>query len=122
VEAKSEASLSTRTVQKARGALDGDNGMPSSHALSFLSQRLLELGQEELADAIDHAQLIEGITVGQVDNMIFAFSGNDPGNFLRTDLENYDGPIMQRSVGFRINEHQEFIASVFDGMLEADES
>lgn len=122
VEAKSEASLKTRTVEKARDALDGDNGLPSSHALSFMSQRLTEMGREELADAIDYAQLKDRIAAGQVDHMVFAFSGNDPGEFLRTNLENYGGPIRQRSVGLRINQHQEFIVSVFNGVLEGDES
>jgi hypothetical protein len=122
VEAKSEASLKTRTVEKARDSLDGDNGLPSSHALSFMSQRLFEMGRKELADAIDYAQLKDGIVVGQVKHMAFVFSGNNPGAFLRADLENYGGPIRQQSVGLRINDHQEFIANVFDGVLEDDES
>ncbi len=122
VEAKSEASLKTRTIEKARGALDGDDGLPSNHALSFISQRLLEMGQENLADAIDSAQLIDGIVTQQVHHMIFSFSGNDPAGFLKTDLENYKGSMAQQSVGLRINEHQDFIASVFDGVIESDES
>src|SRR3989344_1503375 len=122
VEAKSEASLQTRTIMKARDALDGDDGLPSSHALSFISKRLNEMGQEELADAIDRAQLRDGIVSGQVRHMLFAFSGNDPGGFLRADLETYAGPFRQQSVGLRITEHQVFIASVFEGVLEDDES
>ncbi|MEW8193201.1 MAG: Hachiman antiphage defense system protein HamA, partial [Candidatus Thiodiazotropha sp.] len=102
VEAKSEASLKTRTIANARDALDGDDGLPSSHALSFMSQRLLEMGQEDLSDAIDRAQLRDGINTGQVSHMLFAFSGNDPGSFLRADLETYAGPVQQQSVGLRI--------------------
>ena len=120
-EAKSESSLQTRTIRKARGALDGDDGLPSSHALSFISQRLLELGQEELADAIDRAQLRDGIVSGQVRHMLFAFTGNDPGRFLRADLEAYPGSIQQQYVGLRITNHQEFIASVFEGVLKDNE-
>jgi len=120
-EAKSEASLKTRTVERARDALNGDNGLPSSHALSFMSQRLFDMGQEAFADAIDLALLRDGIIAGQVHHMVFAFSGNDPAGFLRADLEKYNGPIRQQPVGLRINEHQEFIASVFDGVLKGDE-
>lgn len=121
VEAKSEASLQARTIGKARDALDGDGGLPSNHALSFMSQRLHEMGREELADAIDRAQLRDGIVSGQVRHMLFAFSGNDPAGFLRADLETYSGPFLQQSVGLRITGHQEFIASVFEGVLEDDE-
>ncbi len=55
VEAKSKAALNKQTVAGAREALDGDDGRPSSHALTFMSERLIEMGQEELADAIDFA-------------------------------------------------------------------
>jgi hypothetical protein len=122
VEAKSEATLQTRTIEKARVALDGDDGLPSSHALSFMSQRLFEMGLEEVADAIDLAQLDQGIGAAQVVHMLFAFSGNNPRGFLKADLENYAGPVRQQSVGLRINDHQEFIASVYEGVLEADDS
>ena len=122
VESKSEENLNTRTVTKAREALDKDDGLPSSHALNFMSARLIELGQVELADAIDYAQLRDGISAGQVSHMIFAFSGNDPVNFLRADLNGYSGGVSQFSVGLRITEHQEFIASVFDEVLGSDES
>jgi len=122
VEAKSEAALQTRTVEKARQALDGDAGLPSSHSLTYMSERLLEMEQEELADAIDFAQLRDGITAAQVSHMLFAFSGNAPSGFLKTDLKNYAGPIVQRSVGLRITQHQKFIASVYNKVLADNES
>ena len=121
VESKSEENLTTRTVTKAREALDKDNGLPSSHALTFMSARLIDLGLMDLADAIDYAQLRDGITARQVSHMIFAFSGNDPVKFLKDDLEGYGGGISQFSVGMRITQHQEFIASVFEEVLGSDE-
>ena len=122
VESKSQASLNTRTVGKARQALDKDDGLPSSHALTFLAARLSDMDEVDLADAIDYAQLRDGISPRQVSHMLFAFSGNDPVKFLRDDLQGYAGGISQFSVGFRITQHQEFIASVFDKVLSNDDS
>ncbi|RJS94620.1 Hachiman antiphage defense system protein HamA [Salinisphaera sp. Q1T1-3] len=122
VEAKSAAALGARTIENAREALDGDSGLPSSHTLTFLSERLLELGKEDLADAIDMAQLRDGISAAQVTQMIFSFSGNDPEGFLKTDLESYGGQVSQLSVGLRIIQHQAFIASVYEKVLNGDES
>jgi len=121
-EAKSAAALTTRTAEKAREALDHDGGLPSEHALSFMSQRLLEMGQSELADAIDLAQLRDGISVAQVQHLVFTFSGNAPDGFLKTDLEGYAGLIGQNAVGLRIIGHQEFIARVYDEVAGSDES
>jgi hypothetical protein len=55
-EAKSRVNLEATVVADARDALDKDNGLPSAHALSFLSERLMETGDLDLADAIDDAQ------------------------------------------------------------------
>ena len=114
VEAKSEAALTTRTVTKARGALDDDGGLPSQHALSFIADRLHEMGEGELSDAILKAQLVDGITTAQVQHLLFTFSGNDPNHFLRADLNEYCDVIPQNGVGLRIADHQEFIRRVFE--------
>lgn len=60
-EAKSRMALNGGVVAQARAGLDKDGGLPSAHALSFMSARLLELGDTALADAIDDAQLKLGI-------------------------------------------------------------
>jgi hypothetical protein len=65
-EAKSRVSLTAGVVAEARARLDKDGGLPSAHALSFISERLLELGNQALADAIDDAQFKTGITAVQV--------------------------------------------------------
>lgn len=121
-EAKSKATLNTDTVTKARSALDSDNGLPSSHALAFVMERLIEIGEEEISDMISQALLVDGISSGQVTHMIFTFSGNNPTGFLKADIEDYDGSISQLSIGLRIVQHQEFIASVYDEMLGGHES
>ena len=42
-EAKSRAALTAQVLTEARAGLDKDGGLPSAHALSFISARLLEL-------------------------------------------------------------------------------
>lgn len=121
-ESKSRASLATAVVEDARRALNGNDNKPSPHALAFVSDRLNEAGRTELADLILMAQLNDGISDGQVGHLLFIFCGNNPSNFLKADLEKYDGPIQQRSVGLQIINHQEFIATVYGKVEFANES
>lgn len=118
-EVKSRSALTTKVVQEARQSLDEYGGLPSPHALSFISDRLHENGQNELADLIDLAQLRDGIKEDQIQHLFFAYCGNAPGAFLKAGLEAYAGPIQQNSVGLRVVKHQEFIALVFE-MVEAN--
>ena len=61
-EAKSRIALRAQTLEEARTGLDKDGGLPSSHALSFISARLMELGTDApLVDAIDEALYRHGI-------------------------------------------------------------
>ena len=60
-EVKSRTSLSAKVVEEARLALNSGGGLPSPHALAFVSDRLHELGQDTLADLISLAQLKDGI-------------------------------------------------------------
>jgi len=113
-EVKSRLSLVPKAVRDAREALNNDGGLPSPHALSFVSDRLRDIGQPELADAILRAQLIDGISEQQVQHLLFTISGNTPDACLKADLENYAGAIEQNSVGVHITKHQEFIATVFE--------
>jgi hypothetical protein len=116
-EAKSRASLHAPVVAEARAALDKDNGLPSAHALAFVSERLMETGDRDLADAIDDAQLKTGISVQSVSHLLFTFSGNDPTPQLRSSLENYRGTIPQQSVGLRIPAHADFVRTVYEKVI-----
>lgn len=122
VEAKSQKELAEDTVSKARTALDGDNGLPSPHALAFVADRLKEIGEVELSDQVRRAQLLDGISLAQVQHMLFTFSGDDSDGLLRADLESYGGPVAQSSVGLRISHHQDFIRGVFKAVGGDDES
>ena len=116
-EAKSRARLDAPVIAEARDALDKNNGLPSAHALTFVSQRLLETGDSELADAIDDAQLKNGITPQNVSHLLFTFSGNDPAPQLKSSLEKYNGPIPQESVGIRVPAHGEFVRAVYEKVI-----
>ena len=120
VEAKSRASLQSRTITEAREGINQDQGLPSPHTLAFISSRLHETGEDDIADLIDKELLGQQITVAQVENMIFTFSGNTPDNFLRVGLRNYTGSIIQHAVGLHINNHQNFISNVFEEALNED--
>lgn len=119
-EAKSRQSLNNRTVREARESLDRDNGLPSAHALSFVAERLLELSQDALSNAITRAQLA-GIRPNQVQHLMFAFTGNAPDRYLQNSLLTYTGLVPQIAVGLRVATHQDFIDSVFDQALAAHE-
>lgn len=116
-EAKSRAALAAGVVAEARAGLDKDNGLPSAHALSFISARLFELGSAALADAIDDAQLKHGIPPQTVKHMLFTFSGNSPAALLKTSLEAYTGEIEQASVGIRIEAHAAFVGAVYEWVI-----
>ncbi len=113
-EAKSRVALSAGVVAEARASLDKDNGLPSAHALSFISSRLFELGNNALADAIDDAQLKYGISPQNVKHLLFTFSGNSPAARLKASLEAYGGAIPQSTIGVRVVEHADFVAAVYD--------
>lgn len=116
-EAKSRASLRAQTLTEARAGLDKDNGRPSSHALSFISARLLELANEPLADAIDDALVRHGIPLASVQHLLFTFSGNSPQALLTQSLQAHPGQINQWGVGLHVDGHAAFVGAVYDRVI-----
>lgn len=113
-EAKSRIDLRAQTLGEARAGLDKDGGRPSSHALAFVSARLLELGNDlPLVDAIDDALYRHGIPVESVQHLLFTFSGNAPQVLLTQALQAYPGPIGQWGVGLHVDGHAQFIGAVY---------
>jgi len=109
--------LGASVVAEGRAALDKDDGLPSAHALSFLSERLLETGDPDLADAIDNVQLKDGITTRNVSHLLFTFSSNDPSPHPRSSLKEYEGTIAQNTVGLRIVAHVDFVRTVYEKLI-----
>lgn len=116
-EAKSRVQLTAKVLAEARAGLDKDGGLPSAHALSFISERLQELGNLPLADKIDDAQWKHGIPLQNVQHLLFTFSSNAPDNLLSRSLRAYPGPVIQLGVGLRVKEHQAFIGAVYDQVI-----
>ncbi len=116
-EVKSRAILAAGVVGEARAALEKDGGLPSPHALAFVSERLMETGNQNLADAIDDAQLKHGITAADLEHLLFTFSGNDPTGLLQVSLQEYGGAIHQHGVGLRIAGHAQFVQDVFEKVM-----
>lgn len=117
-EAKSRIDLRAQTLQEARTGLNKDGGLPSSHALSFISARLMELGIDApLVDAIDEALYRHGIPPESVKHLLFTFSGNSPQALLMQALQAYPGPIGQWGVGLHVDGHAAFVGAVYDRVI-----
>jgi hypothetical protein len=112
-EAKSRVVLGGTAVTDADVALKRDRGRPSPHALSFVADRLHELGEHTLANLVDKAQLATGISQRQVVQLLFTFTGNDPRNLLRANTAAHRGRVQRIAVGLQVSAHQEFIANVY---------
>ncbi len=113
-EVKSRAQMSTAVISEARAALSSNRELPTPHAISFISDRLRENGDISLSDALDDAQLKNGIKISQVTHMLFTFSGNDPSNLMTRNLKSYTGTVPQQYVALKVESHQDFIKTVFE--------
>ncbi|EBK7613995.1 DUF1837 domain-containing protein [Salmonella enterica] len=112
-EVKSRAAMSTAVIGDARVALSANSELPSPHALAFVADRSHQTGDTILGDALDKAQLEDGIRPSQVSHMLFTFSGNNPVKLLKTNLQAYSGSVPQHYVGLHVQGHQDFIKAVF---------
>jgi hypothetical protein len=116
-EAKSRVKLTAQVLNEARTGLDKCGGLPSPHALSFISARLLEIGNTPLADSIDDALLKHGIPAHNVRHLLFIFSGNVPDTLLSASLQAYNGAFQQLGVGLHVNNHAAFVRAVYDQVI-----
>ncbi|MBV8660450.1 MAG: DUF1837 domain-containing protein [Burkholderiales bacterium] len=116
-ESKSRVALTAEVLTEARAGLDKEGGLPSAHALAFISDRLADQGDFLLADAIDDALLRHGIPADSVQHLLFTFSGNAPKNLLTASLQAYRGPISQWGVGLRVEGHAAFVGAIFDRVI-----
>jgi hypothetical protein len=117
-EAKSRAKLTAKVLTEARVGLDKDGGLPSAHALSFISERLVDMKKDlPLADAIDDALLKHTIPAHSVTHLLFVFTGNAPEKLLTTALQNYSGNIGQWGLGLHVDVHAQFVGAIYDKVI-----
>jgi hypothetical protein len=81
--------------------------------MGFVMHRLLEMGRKDLALIFEDHLLARSIALEDMIHLLFGLSGNDASAALKADLAGYTGKIEQHSVNFRIEDHQDFIASVY---------
>lgn len=112
-EVKSRAAMTSNVIQEARDALDSNKGLPTAHAISFVADKLSGKANVELRDALDDAQLKNGLKASQVTHMLFTFSGSNPTKLLTTNLTNYSGKTKQNYVALQVDDHQLFVKSIF---------
>lgn len=116
-EAKSRNRLTANVLADARTGLDKDGGLPSAHALGFISEQLIERGDLDLADAIDDALLKHGIPTQNVCHLLFTFSGNAPDALLTASLQAYEGTVTQCGAGLRVESHADFVSAVYERVI-----
>jgi hypothetical protein len=116
-ESKSRTKLTAKVLNEARANLDKDDGLPSGHALAYISARLVELREFPLADAIDDALFKRGIQSSEVQHLLFTFSGNSPEAMLKTSMQSYRGAFQQWGVSLYVDCHAAFIGAVYDHVI-----
>ena len=76
-EVKSRATLATATVRLACAALHSNRGRPKASSLAFISMRLRERGDDDVAALIEALQEGE-MRLDQIRHLVFTISGNAP--------------------------------------------
>ncbi|MCW0366554.1 hypothetical protein NB699_001537 [Xanthomonas sacchari] len=115
-EAKSNKQLGRSTVTSARKVLNRDNGHCTPDSLLFVANRLLEsndandnmLGRD-LRDEVG----LKALRADRIDHMLFTVSGNGPHSSLKADFDNAETNRDQYVVNIHIEDHQDFIAAMY---------
>lgn len=115
-EAKSGQTMGAEVITTARTRLNEDEGRPTPISLLFVSDRLLEReGEDEAVGRQIRNALGRGtIRARDVTHGLFTLTGNDRVADLETDLDRADDSHGHVSVNLRINDHQAFIAWVYE--------
>lgn len=116
-ESKSRKALSATTIAAARKALNRNDGRCSPSSLLFIADRLLdgEGDDPELGRAIRKEVGTKALRPKQIDHVLFTLSGNASPSALKDDLEDADGARQQTAINVHVEDHQEFIAEIYEG-------
>ncbi len=112
-EAKSRRKLLGGVLGSARKALEKNNGLPLSHTLAFLVERLYEQNDDAKAEQVEPYLLDKIPTQSQVTHLIFTFSGNDPSKLLIEEIKSASKKFARASVGLCVPDHSETINEIF---------
>jgi Cap4 SAVED domain len=120
-EAKSSKVLGKTTITNARKVLDRDNGRCTPDSLLFVANRLLESANEDdvaLGRAIRDEVGLNSLRPGRIGHMLFTMSENAPPAALKEDLAAAAKNRDQYVVNLRIEDHQEFIAEMYEKVAD----
>lgn len=115
-EAKSGRNMGGGVITDARSRLRDDDGRPTPISLLFVADRLLEGNEDDqaLGRQIRNAMGRRSIQARYVWHALFTLTGNDRRAELEADLDEVGGDHGYISVNLRINDHQEFIAWIYE--------
>lgn len=123
-EVKSRAKLSDSTMQELARGLKKDSGLPNSHTLSFIAERLAEAKPvppetQELIDLLLDAE-INGVTAASVKHLAFTVSGNKPVNYIKDYLTIHCMKgIDQVVASIVLDDHAGTITAIYAGLNSA---
>ncbi|MHA7876149.1 HamA C-terminal domain-containing protein [Roseivivax sp.] len=115
-EAKSNKVLGKSTVKSARKVLNRDSGRCTPDSLLFVANRLLESDDADdntLGRSLRDEVGIKSLRADRIDHMLFTVSGNGPHASLKKDLEAAGTNRDQYVVNIHIEDHQNFIAAIY---------
>ncbi len=115
-EAKSNKVLGKSTVTSARKVLNRDNGRCTPDSLLFVANRLLESDDPEdnaLGRSLRDEVGLKSLRADRIDHMLFTVSGNGPHTSLKEDLDATGNNRDHYVVNIHIQDHQDFIAAMY---------
>ena len=116
-EAKSNKTLGKTTITNARKVLDRDSGRCTPDSLLFVANRLLESDDKDdvaLGRTIRDEVGLNALPAGRIAHMLFTMSGNAPPSALKEDLAAAGTNRDQYVVNICVEDHQEFIAAMYE--------
>ncbi|HEY1760641.1 MAG TPA: Hachiman antiphage defense system protein HamA [Bryobacteraceae bacterium] len=115
-ESKSRAVLAKTAITEARAVLDRDHGRCTAISLLFVADRLLDRtgADRELGRAIRAEVGTKSLRPHRIDHLLFTLSGNAPRASLKANLDACDKRRGQTVINMRIDDHQDFIAEIYN--------
>ncbi len=110
-ESKSRNVLQASVVGEAVDGLAKHSGRPNPSSLAFISSRLREEGNDDLAEVFEDLQSGKRKATA-VEHLVFTFSGNDPTVHLKKHIPSTKSR-RRHLVGCVVSKHQDFIKRTF---------
>jgi hypothetical protein len=115
-ESKSRRTLGRTTITSARKSLNRDDGRCTPLSLLFVADQLMDRGgaDEALGKIIRREAARRSLPASRIAHVLFTMSGNEPPEALTDDFEALDQTRRQVVVNLHIEDHQDFIAEIYE--------